>query len=143
MFAAALAIVVGATRGQSAELAEPRLVRQLEARVTLTWSGQTLGAALERLSETQQLPLWIDRRVDTSAAVELSANDEPVRDVLSRLAALHDLDATPFRSVVYVGPRQSAADLATLSMRGEIRSPILPPTCEPGGLSQPRGHIRG
>jgi hypothetical protein len=76
-----------------------------------------LGAALERLGQSQDVPLWIDRRVDTSAAVELAADDETVRDVLTRLAAPRELAAVPFRSMVYFGPRQTAEELATLSVR--------------------------
>lgn len=117
LLASSLTFAVGVARAQSIELAGSAAVRELEARVTLAWHGQSLGAALDRLVETQQTPLWIDRRVDTSAVVDLQASNEPVRSVLNRLAAQQrHLAAVPFRSVVYFGPRQTAEELATLSI---------------------------
>jgi len=114
---AALTLWEPCARAQSDALAEPRLMQKLRQPVTLTWRGQTLGVALERLSDSQQLPVWLDRRVDPGAAVDFAASDEPSEQVLSRLAASHGLAATPFQSLIYFGPRETADELATLSVR--------------------------
>lgn len=93
------------------------LERRLQQGVTLTFQGQLLGPALARLGETQDVPLWIDRRVDPGAPVNLAANDQPLFDVLNALAAERGYAATPFRGVVYFGPRATADALAALSTR--------------------------
>jgi hypothetical protein len=117
-FAAAAFIAAAApVAAQSERVADPRLLSKLRQPVTLAWSGQTLGAALARLSETQTLSVWLDRRVDPGAAVNLSASGEPIEQVLSRLAAPHECRVRAFQSLVYFGPRQTADDLATLSVR--------------------------
>ncbi len=127
LLAALMAIGAGVEAARCAELADAGIVRKLDGRVTAAWSGQSLGAALKRLSFSQDLPFWIDRRVDISAAVELSANDVPVREVLAQLGAPRELAAVAFRSVVYFGPRQTADELATLSVRARDSLAKAPP----------------
>ena len=103
------------------------LDRQLDRPVTITWHGEQLGPALERLADSQQISLWIDRRVDVSARVELTVNQQPVRIALEHALASHDWAAAPFQGVLYVGPRQTAAELATLSAiarQSVTRAPI-------------------
>jgi hypothetical protein len=115
--AAAAILAAAPAAAQSDALAQPGLLAKLRRPVTTTWRGQTLGAALQRLSETQDLPVWLDRRVDPSVEVDLAASGEAIEHVLSGLAALGEWRAVPFRSLVYFGPRQTADELATLSVR--------------------------
>jgi hypothetical protein len=115
--AAAALLAAAPVAAQSDGFAQPGLLAKLRRPVTTTWRGQTLGAALERLSETQDLPVWLDRRVDPSVEVELAASGESIEQVLSRLAALGEWRAVPFQSLVYFGPRQTADELATLAVR--------------------------
>jgi hypothetical protein len=119
--AAAIASCLGAERRADAQvptLAEPALARQLQRRVTLTWRDQSIGQALANLGSSQGLPIWIDRRLDPSGKVNLAASDQLLSDVLTRLVTEHGGQAwgwTPWRSIVYFGPRQTADELATLS----------------------------
>lgn len=100
---------------------------QLRRRVTLSWKDQELGAALARLNETQRLPIWIDRRVDVSASVNLTADNQPVAEVLDDLAAEQQSAAVVFRGVVYFGPQQTAAALPQLASRARTTIAKLPP----------------
>jgi hypothetical protein len=98
-------------------LAGPALARQLQQRVTLAWDDQEVAAALERLADVQQMPLWIDRRIDPHARVSLAGANLTLAELMDRLAATQGLDWgwSSLRSVVYFGPRETARDLATLS----------------------------
>lgn len=118
----AFAAVVGGATGavdppkvHAAPPIEPPFSRRLEQRITLSWHGQQLGAALGRLSEAQDAPLWVDRRVDTSTPVDFEASEESLLAVLRRLAAPHQGEATPFHDIIYFGPKQTADELATLA----------------------------
>ncbi len=98
-------------------LAEPALAHQLESRTTLSWDGQGVGAALERLASVQRLPLWIDRRIDPNSPINLAVSNATAGEVLDRVAAdeTHDWGWTALGGIVYFGPRQTARELATLS----------------------------
>jgi hypothetical protein len=113
--AVALAVATASLSAGSACAAETRLTQLLERPVTVAWQGQQLGAALERLAESQQLPIWVDRRVDPNATVELTANNQPLGEVLTAVTQQHGLAFAPFNGIVYVGPQQTAGELATLS----------------------------
>jgi hypothetical protein len=133
-------------------LADPQLVHRLDRPVTLAWSGQRLGPALDRLAEAQKIAVWLDRRVDPSTAVELAATDERLGDVLARLAEAQQLGAVPFQAVVYVGPRQTSDELATLAARLRDSLAAAPPEVRARWLktvrwsyprlSEPRGLLR-
>jgi hypothetical protein len=112
--------VRGATAAEVAHrplLAEAPLARRLQQPVTLAWTGQELRSALARLSEVQGVPIWLDRRVDPNAELNLSASNQPIAAVLDQLTAdpRGELGWTTLRNVVYVGPRDAARELATLS----------------------------
>jgi hypothetical protein len=117
---AIVALVLGMTSRTAAQtptLADPALARKLQQRVTLTWTGQKLAAALDQLSDVQKIPIWLDRRVDAGAELDLSVNNLAVAAALDALAAderLH-LGWTALRGIVYVGPSEAARELATLS----------------------------
>ena len=100
---------------QSRSSASVQLGQQLEQRVTVAWQGQELGHALQQLAETQRIDVWIDRRVNPSAAVELSVSDQPLREALSGVLTPLGYAASPYHGVLYVGPEQAARELLTLS----------------------------
>jgi hypothetical protein len=84
--------------------------------VSITWQGQQLGPALERLAEVHDLPLWIDRRVDPGTPIDLSVDQLPLAEALDRVVAADDRDDwgwSTLEEVVYFGPRESARELAT------------------------------
>jgi len=92
---------------------------QFERHVTVAWQGQRLGAVLARLSETQEISIWLDRRVDPHQRVEASFTDLPLYDVLEQLARKLSLGMSVLDNMIYVGPVQSAHELATLLKRAQ------------------------
>lgn len=116
----------------SAAEAQPRrfgdspLQRTLARPVTLSWHGQTLGPALGRLGESQAIPLWIDRRIDVAASLDMDVRGLPLIDALNQVAAAQQGAATPFRGVVYFCPAQTAGELATLAARAKLSVDRLP-----------------
>jgi hypothetical protein len=104
-----------ACRAQSQAAVTQQLEQRLSARVSVAWQGQELATALERLAGVQGLPLWIDRRVDPSTPVELTVTDQPLGDTINALAASHNWAVAPYFGVFYFGPRETAAELLTLS----------------------------
>src|SRR5262245_11550125 len=98
-------------------LAEAPLARRLQQPVTFAWTGQEWRTALAQLSEVHVVPIWLDRRVDPNAEINHSASNQPIAAVLDQMAAgpRGELGWTTLRTVVYVGPRDAARELATLS----------------------------
>ena len=114
-----------AARAQS-RVGDSQLQRKLAQPVTLSWHGQMLGPALARLGESQAIPLWIDRRIDVAAPVDLDISGLPLSDALNQVAATRQAAATPFRGVIYFGPAQTASELATLAARVKLSVDRLP-----------------
>jgi hypothetical protein len=120
-YVAAVAFVASPARGAPQSTPLPA-ARQLQQRISATWNGQQLGAALARLAAQQRLAIWIDRRVDPNAVIELEAVDRSVGDVLTDLAAPLGCTAVEFAGVAYFGPSQTAGELATLAAKA--REPL-------------------
>jgi len=90
------------------------LRQSLQQPITVAWQGQQLAAVFRRLSETQEFFVWLDRRVDLQQTVEASFTDLPIQQVLEQLAEKHSLGISVLDNLVYIGPKQSALELATL-----------------------------
>jgi hypothetical protein len=90
------------------------LARQLDQRVSITWQGQQLGDALERLADAQRFSLWLDRRVDPGALVDYAVEGMPLREALNQVAEPHGYAAAAFQGALYFGLPQTASELATL-----------------------------
>ncbi|MCA9231644.1 MAG: hypothetical protein KDA57_13415 [Planctomycetales bacterium] len=93
------------------------LEQHLERLVSVSWQDQQLRAALQRLSESQGVSLWLDRRIDPQQPVEATFQNLPLHQVLKRIAEQHSLGISALGNVVYVGPQQSASELATLAAK--------------------------
>ncbi len=91
-----------------------RLAGQLGQSVSVHWNDVPLRDAVERLSQSQRLCVWLDRRVDPTIEVSLSANDESLASVLDHLAARVDGAYVAIGDIVYVGPAKSARDARTV-----------------------------
>jgi hypothetical protein len=108
--------------------AAPSAAKRYELPVSVTWQDQELAAGLDRLADLQQTAIWLDRRVDPSSTVDLSASNQPLIDVLRNLGKPHDWSATPLAGVVYFGPQQTADELATLAAIARQQVAKAPPT---------------
>ena len=142
----------GLLRAQSIASTPQQLARQLDQRVSITWQGQQLGDALQRLADAQRIALWVDRRVDPGISVNLAVEGRPLREALDQVAEPHGYAAGPFQDVLYFGPKQTASELATLATRAKDSLSKAPPAvrwrwlkAEPWSfarLSEPRALVR-
>ena len=86
------------------------------------WSSVPLGEVLERFGETQNIGVFLDRRVDPSRVVEFKASRRPLSALLDELAASLDLGCCRFDSIAYIGPKPAAQALAA---RQTPTAPVL------------------
>jgi hypothetical protein len=99
----------------SAYSAESKATRQLAKPVSITWQEVPLSTALERLAETQAIAIWQDRRIDLNVPITLTVADQPLSDVFAAIGQQAGAAAVPFAGVIYIGPQQTADELATLA----------------------------
>ena len=104
------------------------LQQKLQRKVSVTWQGQQLAVALERLAGAEQITLWLDRRVDRQQTVAIECVDLPLVQALERVALQQSLGFTQLENLVYIGPQQSTEELDTLL--AQAREPLtkLPAT---------------
>ena len=88
--------------------------RQLSARVGLTWRENPIGNAVAGLARSQQVAMFLDRRVDPNRKIDFSVQDVSLRDALLELANAHGLGVSYVGTVVYLGPPWVTGRLATL-----------------------------
>lgn len=86
-------------------------------RISVAWQKQELGKALERLTETGSLELWLDRRVDPTQRVSTTFSDVLVEDAIDDLVKQYKLSALRIGNLVYVGPPRTARGLAALLLQ--------------------------
>ena len=98
-------------RGQAVE----PLTAQLARPVTATWQGQELGVVLNRISASQNVVFWLDRRVDPQQQIEARFQSLPLREILDQLSSSHSLGWSELDGMVYLGPPDAARELATLA----------------------------
>ena len=121
---------------------------QLNRRLTAAWQGQEIGTVLERIATSQDVAIWLDRRVDPQQQIEVRVSDAPLAGVLDQLSAPHELGWSSLGAIIYVGPRESASELATLAEISKYSLSRVPATvrerwlatapAEWPGLSEPR-----
>ena len=102
------------------------LERHWQAPVRMVrWVSNPLRDALESLASTQQVAMFLDRRVDPDRRIDFSSQDEPLSPLLGRLAAELDLGMCRIGPVVYFGPPETAAVLPTVvPLRREERESL-------------------
>jgi hypothetical protein len=91
--------------------------QKLSSRLSATWQGQELGTVLERLASTQGVTIWLDRRVNSQQQVDARHSNATLRTILDQITTEHALGWSLFGEIIYVGPPESANDLATLAAR--------------------------
>ncbi|MBN1590498.1 MAG: STN domain-containing protein [Pirellulales bacterium] len=92
--------------------------QRLDRPLGVVWSEVPLRDALNGLSESQNVAVWLDRRIDPGRRISLKVHELPLRDVLDRIAHDQGLEMVLFHSVVYFGPPDAVKPLRTL---GELR----------------------
>ncbi|NOZ40392.1 MAG: hypothetical protein GXP24_09220 [Planctomycetes bacterium] len=98
----------------SAARRSPTFEQKLQRKISVTWQGQELAIALERLTSTGQIRLWLDRRVDRGQTVTMQCVDQPLALAIEKLAQQQSLGFTRLENIVYFGPQQATLELPTL-----------------------------
>lgn len=89
--------------------------QQLDQPLGAEWSGSSLRAALAGLSRTQRICIWLDRQTNPDQELSFRADREPLRQALTRMAEGVGCGAGFMDSVAYIGPRDIAAQVATIA----------------------------
>ena len=111
------------------------LPSQLNRRLTAAWQGQELGTVLERIATSQNVAIWLDRRVNPQQQIEVRVSDAPLAEVITQLTAPQELGWSSLGSIIYVGPRESASELATLAELSKYSLSRVPATVRERWLS--------
>lgn len=121
-----LAAGVGATEWKTGIDFEKRL----DSEVDMQWEDVPLADALDRLANTQEIAFFLDRRIDPDQLISLSANAIPLEMVVRTLAQKAGGGSCHVGSVVYIGPADTARNLATVAavqddFARQARDPVL------------------
>ena len=87
----------------------------LKSTVSITVEGSPIRDSLGRLGKSQAVALFVDRRVDPTSEITLVIEQEPLEDVIRKIARDQRLGVGFVGSVMYVGPPKTAARVATLA----------------------------
>ena len=107
---------------------EAAFQRALESRFqNVQWpGGSSLREQVDRLAQWQQVAIFLDRRIDPSQEVTLSARDISLAEVFDQLAAQVGGAATYVGSVVYIGPREQITGLSQIASQRAEEARALP-----------------
>src|SRR5207244_7716994 len=91
--------------------------RQLDQRVDITLQGRLLPLreGLDQLSRGYSVAMFLDRRIDPDQLVDYKARDTALESAVQQIAAAAHAETAAIGSVVYVGPRETASQLATMA----------------------------
>lgn len=101
----------------SSSLAAPsssRVAQRLKATADVRWVNAPLRKTLVRLGTVFDVPMFIDRRVDSDWTVMLSLEKTPLEEVLRQATGQHGLSFAIVGPVLYVGPASVADKLPQL-----------------------------
>ena len=86
----------------------------LKEPLSVTWAQVDLRTVSRRLEENRRVALLVDRRLDPSAALDFSADDLPLEQLLAQLAQARGGVTRVVGNTVYLGPAEPAIPLRTL-----------------------------
>lgn len=96
-------------------MAPAAVAERLEQRtVTIAWQDQRLADALHRLADVDDIPMWLDRRVDPRQKVNLTLSEQSLAAGFEAAAAARGLGVAHRSGLVYVGPVETSRELSTL-----------------------------
>jgi hypothetical protein len=104
--------MAGIAYGQDAS---EKLLLDLAAPISAQWRNAPGRQALERLAAEAEVPIWIDRRVDVRKELTLDASSTTMAALIDYAASSLDLGAAAIDEVIYIGPKDAAAALPTLT----------------------------
>jgi hypothetical protein len=122
--------------------------QQLNQSEGISWQQRPLREGLARLSAAYGVAIFLDRRIDPETPITLALRDRPLASLLNHIARSADAEMSLIGSVVYIGPPQTASQLATLAAirkqeistsSAEVKSNLLRPAAwQWEELAQPR-----
>lgn len=83
---------------------ESTIEQKLAQRVDIVWRDVTLRDAIDRLSSTTKIDVWLDRGVDPTRSITLRIENTSSESAFARLAEAVDATAGLADEIVYVGP---------------------------------------
>jgi hypothetical protein len=121
MFSVAFAFCsIAATLCQGAEpeavplVAGKAFLHALEQPFAAAWENIDLRQIARRITATRGIPLLVDRRLDPSRGLSITATGEPLESFLERLAEAAGGRLSVAGNTVYLGPADAARKLRTL-----------------------------
>ena len=92
-------------------------------KTSITWTGNTLRDGLMRFAAVRKIDIFLDRRVDPSQTIAISARDVTEDEFLRQVADLVSAGLTQIGELYYIGPRSTTENLATVAAlrREELR----------------------
>jgi hypothetical protein len=93
---------------------EREFLQRLQQPVQIRWSRAPLRSTVERLSRTQGLAIFLDRRLDPQQPLELRVSTSSLGGALKQLAKSRGAGVSLLPPVVYLGPPSTTDKLATV-----------------------------
>ena len=127
----AIAFVVSGASGTSAQLAAQsvndwhtgkQLDRFNRTPISASWADVPLKRVLNRFSESQQIAIFLDRRVDPSSPITIANKNLGAEGFLWKIADSQELGVCRVADFYYLGPHETAASLPTLWQQMESES---------------------
>lgn len=112
-------LLLATTVGADPWFTGPKFAAEWERPLTVAFENAELRDTLRKLAPERQLSLVLDRRIDPSATVSFTMQQEPLRQGLSRLAADHAAELVLTDNVAYIGPADRARWLRTWIVQAE------------------------
>lgn len=89
--------------------------KKLASPVSVLWADNGLRQSLLDFGRAQQIAVYLDRRIDPGAKLDLAARDLPVVEVLGEVARQRNLGVAVLGDVVFISLPASARRVATVA----------------------------
>ncbi len=89
--------------------------RQLRQEVGIPVARAPVRELLNRLSQAYGTAVFLDRRIDPDQTIDFTATDLPLEALWQKIAAAAGAETAIIGSVVYLGPRETALQLAAIA----------------------------
>lgn len=104
----------GSTTTRTEFVTGRRFEEALEKNLSLAWKGQNLRDGLQKLSETRQVAILLDRRIDPGQQMSLQVQNVSLKALLNLIANEAVADVSLLGTTIYIGPAATAARIRTV-----------------------------
>jgi len=92
-------------------------VKKLQKRISVSWNSADLQGVLQNLAANQELPIFLDRRIDPGTPINLKRKQVAVGTLVYEVAELVDGGVCWLGDVAYIAPRADAANLLAIRIQ--------------------------